>query len=176
MRLFIAIALPDEVVSELARLQKELGMPGLRPAQEFHLTLKFLGEVPETRLEKIRMALRGIRFSPFEGYLSEIGVFPNPNSVRVIWVGVRSDMAGNLQKEIDLSLEQLGFPREKDYKPHLTLHRVSFIKDKQALGSRLAAAKVNPLRFIVEDFRLIESKLTPSGPIYKTIEIFRCSQ
>ena len=173
MRLFIAIELPKEIIEELSRLQKELKQDGLRLVKAFHLTLKFLGEVPDPKLEALKEGLSMIKFKSFDAELSEIGVFPDYDHIRVIWAGVKADQLYSLQKEIELSTERLGFLREKDFKPHLTLARVNFLKDKEALKNKLNSLKINNTKFKVEDFRLIKSTLTPTGPIYEVLGLFK---
>jgi RNA 2',3'-cyclic 3'-phosphodiesterase len=173
MRLFIAIELPKEVVAELMRLQKEIDMFGLRPVKDFHLTLKFLGDVPDSKIEKVKETLRAIRFKPFTAVLSETGVFPNPTYVKVIWAGVKADTILQLQKEIELEFEKMGWGRDKDFKPHLTLARVNFIKDKNALSKKLRNLPVKEIKFDVTEFKLIKSTLTPTGSVYEVQEVFR---
>jgi len=173
MRLFIALELPEEVVAELKRLQAELDLFGLRPVKDFHLTLKFLGDVPEPKIGKIKEILSQTNFKPFEAELSETGVFPNMDFVKVIWAGITGEPILILQKDIDLGLEQLGFGRDNRFKPHLTLARVNFIKDKHALAKKLKSLSVNPIRFKVTEFKLIESTLTPKGPVYEEQGIYK---
>jgi len=175
MRLFIAIELPKEVVEELKRLQAELDLFGLRFVKDFHLTLKFLGDVPEPKIDRIKEILAGIKFSSFEAELSETGVFPEPDYVKVIWAGIKADSILSLQKDIDIGLEKLGFGRDNHFKPHLTLARVNFIKDKAALARKLGSLTVNKLKFEVAEFRLIKSTLTPKGPVYEDQGIYKCS-
>ena len=173
MRLFIAIELPKEVVAELARLQKEIDMFGLRMVKEFHLTLKFLGDVPDSKIEKVKETLRAIKFKSFKAELSETGVFPNPSYVRVVWAGVKADPISTLQKEIELEFEKMGWGRDKDFKPHLTLARVNFVKDKAALSEKLKSLKAKRIQFDVSEFRLIKSTLTPTGPAYEAQETYK---
>jgi 2'-5' RNA ligase len=170
MRLFVAIPLPDEVIAELKRLQSELDMFGLRPVKDFHLTLKFLGDVPYQKLEILRQKLSEVEFKPFGAELSEIGVFPDPTYVRVIWAGIKAEQAYNLQKEIERKLETLGWGREKDFRPHLTIARVNFIKDKSVLNKKLAGLNPKRIKFDVTSFAIINSTLTPNGPLYETIQ------
>jgi RNA 2',3'-cyclic 3'-phosphodiesterase len=173
MRLFIAIELPKEVVAELMRLQKEIDMFGLRPVKDFHLTLKFLGDVPDSKIEKVKETLRAIKFRKFTAELSETGVFPNPDYVKVIWAGVKAETILQLQKEIELEFEKMGWGRDKDFKPHLTLARVNFIKDKNALSKKLRNLQVKEIKFDVGEFKLIKSTLTPTGPEYETQETYK---
>jgi 2'-5' RNA ligase len=121
----------------------------------------------------VKDSLKDIKFKTFKAELSETGVFPNTNYVRLIWAGVKGDTIYSLQKEIEIALEKLGWGREKDFKPHLTLARVNFIKDKQALAQKLASLEVKQIEFEVKDFRLIKSTLTPKGPEYETLETYQ---
>ncbi len=171
MRLFIAIELPEAVAGELKRLQNEIAGPGIRAVKDFHLTLKFLGEVQESQLSRIKKELASIKFNSFGAELTCIGVFPNPDRIRVIWAGLKAEEIYSLQNEIDLALEQL-FSKEQDFHPHLTLARVSFLKDKAALKEKLDFLKPKNLKFDVKEFHLIKSTLTPQGPIYETLETF----
>jgi len=175
MRLFIAIELPKDVVAELARLQKEIDLFGLRQVKEFHLTLKFLGDVPDSKIERVKEALRTVKFKPFRAELSETGVFPNPSYVRVVWAGVKADEILQLQKQIELEFEKLGWGRDKDFKPHLTLARVNFVKDKEALSKKLSSLKAKRIQFEVSEFKLIQSTLTPNGPAYETQASFKAN-
>ena len=169
----MAVELPPEVIEELVRLQKEIRQEGLRLVKDFHLTLKFLGEVSDPKIERIKEKLGEISFGKFEAELSETGIFPNPNYIRVIWAGIKADQIYSLQKAIDSSLEKLGFQRERDFKPHLTLARVDFIKDKVAFKNKLTLLKINNLKFGINEFKLIKSTLTPTGPVYEVLESVR---
>jgi 2'-5' RNA ligase len=173
MRLFVAIPLPEEVIAELKRMQAALDMFGIRHVKDFHLTLKFLGDVPDKKLEILRQKLMEVQFQPFNAELAEIGVFPNKDYIKVIWAGVKAEQVYNLQKEIEHKLETMGWGREKDFKLHLTLARVNFIKDRLALAQKLETLKIKQITFMVTEFQLIKSTLTPQGPIYETQTIFK---
>lgn len=166
MRLFIAIDAPEQIRSHLKSLQQQL--PGtLNLANQFHLTLKFLGEVAPERVETIKKRLETITFQPFTISLQKIGVFPNENHIRIVWVGLEpQEPIIALHQSIDNALTDL-FEQDTRFHPHLTLARVKQIDD--TFKEKLNNLDVNPLSFTVASFKLIESTLTPQGATYKTL-------
>ena len=176
MRLFIAFGVPDDVKEYMAKVQGIIGgdLAGIRwvKKEQMHLTLKFLGEVQPNTADKIKDELRKIRFGPFNVYLSSIGVFPNENCIRVVWVGLEpEDKVIGLQMRIDENLEKL-FKKEKDFKAHITLGRVKYARGKELFFSKLKGIKVEKKKFIVDKFKLMKSTLTAHGPVYETVEEF----
>ncbi len=168
MRLFIAITLSQETREFLSKIR----LPA-RMAREFHLTLRFLGEVPDEKVEKITAALDKINLRNFTFSLSGIGFFPNGKRPRVVWTGiVPPDDVIRLEKMIDDCLAVLGFPREKRYHPHITLARARRGNDPRALANSAMALKIPPLENSVMGFELIKSTLTPDGPIHETLKTF----
>ena len=134
LRLFIAIALPEEAKRALKLAQDELkaGLTGsalrwTRPDQ-YHLTLKFLGDVEDSSVSEIIRALRRScsGFPQLEMRAEGAGVFPNLRRPRVIWAGVRdgAEALTLLQEGIELALEPFAFGREeRDFNGHITLAR-----------------------------------------------------
>ncbi|MCX6711218.1 MAG: RNA 2',3'-cyclic phosphodiesterase [Candidatus Woesearchaeota archaeon] len=173
MRCFVAVDFPKEIIREIANVQANLsGIPGLSLARGFHLTLKFLGEIDEKQLEKVRAALAGVRAAPFEARLSEIGFFPNIKKPRVIWVGAESEGFYSINSAVESALAGLGFKREK-FSSHITLARVKYIGDRTALDSALSKIRIEKMRFSVSSFSLKKSVLAPNGPIYSDIASFQ---
>ncbi|RLG38576.1 RNA 2',3'-cyclic phosphodiesterase [Candidatus Alkanophaga liquidiphilum] len=177
MRSFIAIDLSDELRGEVAGIQKEFQfLKGVKPVkpEQAHLTLKFLGEVPEGRVNALKRALDGVRAASFELRLRGVGVFPNTRRIRVIWVGVEDSAALNtLHAEIEAKLEKLGFKREP-LSPHVTLFRVKSISGGE---KELALKKLEELSdkdfggMHVSEVKLKKSTLTPKGPIYEDVHV-----
>ncbi|MFC1768465.1 RNA 2',3'-cyclic phosphodiesterase [Nanoarchaeota archaeon] len=166
MRLFIALHFDESIKEVQDQIQKENA--GFTFPKDFHLTLKFLGETD--KVDEIKKKLSEIEIDPFEVELSEIGVFPSPQSVRVVWVGVKDgSKILELQKKIEDSLLDF-FPRDERFHPHVTLARVKFVKDKAKLKENLGNVKVGERKFKITDFYLYESKLTPDGPVYSVID------
>ena len=181
MRLFIAISLNSEIQRELSNLQKSLvsskGIRWVKP-QNIHLTLNFLGEVDEQRIslikEAIQRATRGV--SPFSLSFGGLGAFPNLKAPRVIWVGLKSEKeVVSLQQRLEKELSRIGFsPEKRKFQPHLTLGRVKFLENKKEFIKRMQELEQASLssKLRVDKIELIESKLTPQGPIYSLL--YKC--
>jgi RNA 2',3'-cyclic 3'-phosphodiesterase len=176
MRLFIAFSVTEEIKSYLLSLKDNVpkDIAKIRWVSQIHLTLKFLGEVPENKIPLIKEHLSKVRFEEFKIELSPVGFFPNENYIRVIWVGLTpQDRIIELQKKVDFSLSSL-FDKEKDFMPHITLGRVSFIREKEKFVKLLKGIEIKKLSCTVNSFRLIQSTLTPEGPVYQELEEYRC--
>lgn len=173
MRLFIAIDTPEEVHNYFLSIQKQINSYAkINFTKTFHLTLKFLGEVKEENVEKITTLLNEIKFDNFSIKLNKIGLFPNENYIKVVWVGLEpEEPILRLQKGIDNSLKSI-FKEEKNFKPHLTLARVKLVKNKENFIKNLENIKIEQKQFDVSSFKLIKSILTPNGPIYEDVAEF----
>ena len=102
MRTFIAIELPETIKEYLKEIQKELTGIKASFVKDFHLTLKFLGEVSEDKIEKIEEKLKEVNFEPFKVTLSNTGVFPSESYIRVVWVGLEpEDKIIEIQKKVN---------------------------------------------------------------------------
>ena len=177
MRLFIAIEIPEEIKDYLCGIQQEIANSKnkirLVNKGSMHLTLKFLGEVQPPKLDDIKNNLKKITFKPFSVVLDNIGVFPNEGYIRVVGVGLKpEEPVLELQKSIDENLKKL-FKKEEDFKPHLTIARVKYIEDKKQFVDKLKRIKVDNKKIDVNNFKLVKSTLTPNGPIYEDLEVFR---
>jgi 2'-5' RNA ligase len=176
MRTFIAIEIPDEIKKEMAELQRRLKGSGVdagwtRP-EGIHLTLKFLGEVPESRLPEIMAALADAArdINAFRLDVGGVGTFPNPRSARVVWVGVSGEVEklARLQTAVEDAMAGLGFEREKRaFTPHLTLGRIKYIHAREQWVQALESVKDAKLPSIeVKSVSLMKSELKPSGAVY----------
>lgn len=175
MRAFIAIEIPPEVKAALADCRAALSkLPAeaswTRPGN-VHLTLKFLGEVPETSQEKIANAMREAAAvaGGFRLELDKLGAFPNLRRPRVLWAGLRGEVeaAKGLQARLEKTLEGIGFPPEgRSWAPHLTLARLRSVGDARAWAAAVEAQRLPPLGFEVARIVLFRSELLPSGARY----------
>jgi 2'-5' RNA ligase len=142
-----------------------------------HVTLKFLGEVAEEKLEGVRSALRQIRSEQAVALeLLGLGFFPNEKQPRVFWAGMEASAnLKTLAADIDGAMKKLGVPREqRRFSPHLTLARLETRRLPEALRGVIAAnaqREFGSLR--TNEFHLIQSKLRPSGAEYTTLERFQ---
>ncbi len=180
MRLFIGIALPAQVHASLAELTLELASeaPGARWVGEdnFHVTLKFLGQTPEETVPDILASMRraALEVSPFSLRLDRLGMFPSPKRARVIWLGVTDGFEESvaLAGALDRELAPLGYKIEsRPYHPHITLAR---LRDPKPLPQLAAHASEQPppidASVSVPRVTLFQSKLMRSGAQYSVVE------
>jgi RNA 2',3'-cyclic 3'-phosphodiesterase len=180
MRLFVALEISSAVRENLADLLKALR--GVSPQtrwvrpENLHVTLKFIGEVSETKRAAVHRALADVRSEQhvtldFRG----LGFFPNQKHPRVFWAGIEaSPNLKTLAADIDKATEKLGIAREqRPFSPHLTLARFEppRLPEKLRFATQENAARDFGL-FRTSQFQLIESKLKPSGAEYTTLESF----
>ena len=174
MRTFIAVDVPEDLRADLAKLQDKLKeVPTLKAKfvekDNFHLTLKFFGEIPDAQVDQIKEKLHSIKFGKFKANFGKLGVFPSPSYVRVIWISLEpEDKFNELNKLIN---EQINIG-DKKFSSHVTLARVSMIQDKEALQKRLQETKIIGKSFEVSSFKLKKSTLTMKGPIYEDVAMF----
>ena len=179
MRLFVAIDLPQQVISNLERL-----IAHLRPtarirwsrAENLHLTTKFVGEWPQERLEELKAELRGLtQREPIPIEVRELGFFPNSHSPRVFWASVQAPPGlAELARDTDGALSRLGVPAEnRPFSPHLTLARIKEPVPLNGLRQAIAnLASVEFGAFTADRFYLYQSTLTPSGSLYTQLSEF----
>ena len=186
MRLFAALEIPAAVGDNLAALIKEFRelssqVADKRPRwvrpENLHVTLKFIGEVAEAKLEGIGAALSTVQTdAQLELRFHGLGFFPNENRPTVLWTGLdASTSLQTLAGDIDCALATQGIAKEKRaFVPHLTLARF----DSPGLHEKLRVAiQKNSGRdfgsFQAREFHLIESRLKPLGAEYTTLHSFR---
>ncbi len=180
MRAFIAIEVSDEVRDNLLKAQERIGNKAAKikfvERENFHVTLKFLGEIDEATAEEVKKSLAEIakKHKKHRVRVKGVGVFPNPSYVRVIWAGIENDEGIKaIAADVEREMRRLGFKREKDFVAHITIGRVKFVKDKAELAMALKElANEDFGEFEVNAIELKKSTLTPKGPIYETVARF----
>ncbi|MDI6917140.1 MAG: RNA 2',3'-cyclic phosphodiesterase [Thermoplasmatales archaeon] len=177
MRAFISAdigALPGivNVLDELKNIDADLKLvePG-----NVHLTLKFLGEIDENRIDKISEVMEDSikHISPFSIKLRGVGVFPSMSYMRVLWIGLKdAEKLGVIAERLENELSNLGFKKEKrSFSPHATIGRVKSPRNKNILQSFLKENASKDFGEIdVKCIRLKKSVLTPKGPEYSTVK------
>ncbi len=188
LRLFVALAFPDDVRAELRRIAdaiRAFAPNGTRWANVdgMHLTLRFIGSPPPDAApalgEAVVRAAEGI--APFELSLANAGVFPSHSAPRVLWVGVGGalDTLTSLRDSVEDTLASAGIPNdERHFAPHVTLARVNakLSRDEsQALRDAVAALDVRRVAFPVEEVGLYHSDLLPTGAVYTRLASARLS-
>ena len=129
MRLFIALDIPDAIRDRIARFVE--GISGFAPdarwakPESLHLTLKFIGEQPDSAVDQVKQALSTIESSAPEIHFRGYGFFPTAKSARVFWIGMEASAhLATLAATIDDEMAKLGIPKEdRAFSPHLTLAR-----------------------------------------------------
>jgi len=167
MRLFIAIDLNNE--DYFKNIQKQLPDTNATYPKEFHLTLQFLGETPKK--EEIVKELEKIKVKPFRLKTTNIGVFPNEDDIKIVWLSLEpNNILKELQKDVEIKMSYLGFKSEyREFKPHITLARIKFLKYNQSYMKKLREIKFEPREFEIKNIKLIKSTLMHDGPVYETI-------
>ncbi|MDW8315079.1 MAG: RNA 2',3'-cyclic phosphodiesterase [Rhodovarius sp.] len=161
LRLFVALPLPDALRHELAALAS--GIPGARwvPEENYHLTLRFIGEVGHDRAHDVDEALASVRAKPFDLTLSGVGIFERQGRVASLWVGAeRSEGLTRLQAKVEGALCRIGLPPERRrFAPHVTLARTEGADPAKvaAFVMRHNLYRAAPVR--VESFTLFSSHL-----------------
>lgn len=170
LRLFTGIRIPTSLHDRLEAMQS--GVPGAKwvAPENFHITLNFIGDVEENRLEDLHDILAEIGGTPFPVTLSGTGSFGS-KAPKVLWAGLEpSPDLEALQKKIVRRLDRGGFPIDaRKYSPHVTL---AYMRgDQRPNGERLrswleATAPFLAAPFEVSEFSLIESRLGRGGSHY----------
>lgn len=178
LRLFFALWPPEHLRLRLWRSLEPLreSVHGVRwvPPERYHITLRFLGDIPSRSVADLASAARSLeRESPFRATLGDVGTFPRRGSVRVYWVAVRSPAFQRLRELLDAALLTHGFPAGKRrFRPHLTLGRArrpGSTPPPRREGARLACPDADSLSFGVRAIDLVRSELFPTGPRYANI-------
>ena len=181
LRIFIAVPLSDEIKKNLEEVIINLKETGadikcVRP-ENAHLTLRFLGQVEETRIANIKEVmgnvLRDTTF--FDMVLSGVGAFPGKNSPRVVWVGVKTGAEKLLEIHdvLEENLAAAGFEKEtRKYHSHLTLARVKSARSRKVLISWLELNEnLNIGSMRTSEIVLMESRLKREGAEYLPLEV-----
>ncbi|MBN1896630.1 MAG: RNA 2',3'-cyclic phosphodiesterase [Candidatus Aenigmarchaeota archaeon] len=175
-RLFIAVDIPEYIRSTISDFRIPSDAAKIRWVEKdnIHLTLRFLGDTEEKRLDEIVNALRKVEFSPFRCSVSGFGVFPDMHRPRVIWAGITpEDDVIYLHKKIDDALDDPGFQKEM-FTSHITIGRVKIVSDLLKMEKHLheLMEKHFSMAFTVSCFKLKKSTLTPDGPVYEDVMSF----
>ena len=178
MRLFTGLSIPPHVIAPLEGALKQLGeVTGVRwsPAENLHVTLKFIGEWSDARLSELEKALDAMtKPGAFSVAVARFGFLPNPHHPKIFFAGAHADAGlAELAAETDQTLARLGVrPEERPYTPHITLARVGqALPPVLALRERIAelassGAAFDFGSFTAAEFHLYLSKPGPAGSVY----------
>ncbi len=176
MRVFIAAIIPEEIKIEIDKYLKEI-----KPNWEWvkwekynklHVTLKFLGEVEESIVERFKSTIQNLvlAYSPFEMAITGFGGFPNLKNPRVLFIGLSENLELlKLHGEIEERLEVLGFKKEnRRFVPHVTVGRI-----KGRSKSRGIFPVPNNTHFFISQIAVMKSELKPEGSKYTPLSVLR---
>jgi 2'-5' RNA ligase len=173
-RLFVAIRLPQPVRAHLLAIMGGVGGARWQAEDQLHLTLRFIGEVDRHQAADVDAALASILHLPFDIALAGTGSFEHRGQPAILWAGVAPQAPlKTLHKKIDQAIVRTGLEAEgRAYHPHITLARLP--RGAGPIGHFLASGgALSGPSLHVDEFCLYESKLTPAGPVYTTVERYR---
>lgn len=177
IRSFIAIDLGSQIVDQIVALQRTLRDTGadvkLVEAENIHITVRFLGEISLSLVERIGEELKTLRFDTFETSLQGVGVFPDMRRINVVWIGIERNVLElvGLHGQVESRLKKLNIrPDNRGFSPHITIARVKSARNKDKLGEAILAMQDKEFgAFPVDSVKLKKSVLTPKGPVYTTL-------
>jgi RNA 2',3'-cyclic 3'-phosphodiesterase len=169
VRLFVALDLPWEMKERLALLAG--GLPGARwiPSENYHITLRFIGEVPAHRAEEIDHALAGLRTRGFSLSFAGLGMFEKSGRPTSLWAGVeRNPQLDHLRSKVETALQRTGLePERRRFSPHVTLARLDALVPQAKLAAYVQAHnlfRAGPVP--VEHFTLFSSRIGKEQAVY----------
>ena len=169
MRLFVALELPWELRQRVA-LMAGAGIPGARwvPPENYHLTLRFIGEMPGYRAEEIDHGLAALRAPGFAVTLAGVGTFHKGGRSVSLWVGVeRNPALDHLQSKIETALQRCGLePERRRFTPHLTLARLDNAPEVKLAAFVQANNLFRAEPVPIEHFTLFSSRLGKDQAVY----------
>jgi 2'-5' RNA ligase len=169
MRLFVALDLPWTLREQLASLIGA-GIAGARwvSPENYHLTLRFIGEVPGYRAEEIDHTLLALKARSFTLTLAGVGTFERSGKATAIWVGVnRSPELDHLRNKIETALQRCGLePERRKFQPHVTLARLDNVVEAKVAGFVQAHNLFRADPVPVEHFTLFSSRLGKDQSVY----------
>ncbi|MCX8182526.1 MAG: RNA 2',3'-cyclic phosphodiesterase [Candidatus Methanomethyliaceae archaeon] len=176
VRAFLALDISEEVRQNIAKFEREIDLVGadikLVEVENLHVTIKFLGEVDAGMLERVHDMMKRVRGEKFSISVEGVGVFPNWRMIRVVWVGIGKggERVAKIQRELDVGLSEIGFERERDFVPHITVGRVRSPRNRDRLLQLVEKYKEFKFgTFLVDRLVLKKSVLTPKGPVYSNL-------
>ena len=169
MRLFVALDLPWSLREQLSTLA--LGLSGARwvPPQNYHVTLRFIGEVPRHTAEEIDLALASLRGRSFALELCGVGTHEKAGRVTALWVGAaRNQALDHLRAKVETALQRTGLPPERRrFIPHVTLARLNDTAAEPKLASWIQTHNLfRSPPVTVGHFTLFSSQLGRDASVY----------
>lgn len=178
MRCFVAIPLPKRVKRELIDLQQPIKKLRWQKMDQFHLTLKFLGDVSGDNIEALQTELSNIKRPAFSLSLEGFGYFPKGKNPRVLWAGIEENSAlKTLRDKVEKKCVSAGFEaEERPFKPHITLGRMKGASKSEVMEFINQHKQFEISDIPIDKFVLYQSKLHPEGAEYIELKTFRLNK
>ncbi len=178
VRSFVSIDIENpSILSAVTAVTSSLmGLGGdLKPveSENVHLTLKFLGNVSQPKLEQVKSSLGRVGFRPFTMEIKGAGAFPRASRINVVWVGIGEGWSEiqKIYEQTERIFFELGFAREnRNFTPHITIARVKSGRNAREMAEfleRLSEKGFGTCK--IDSVRLKQSMLSRSGPTYSIL-------
>lgn len=173
-RLFIALDLPENRRATLQALQTDVLSARWTPPEQYHLTLRFIGDVSEEDIDTFGRVLDPVPGSTFSLESPGLGVFPSRRTPRVLFADIRrADALMTLQHGIDEALLCAGIDRaDKPFHPHVTVARLKRARPQAVRRYLRDRGDFSLAPFPVSAYYLYQSELTPDGAIHTRLATF----
>jgi 2''-5'' RNA ligase len=178
VRTFIGIFPPPHIQSAIAEIQSSLKIDTSvirwENQNKFHVTMKFLGDVPPEQLHQLQSSLNqnGQSIPRFEITLTNVGCFPAIHTPKIVWIGSSGDeniLFANCFTAVENACVSAGFKKEeRQFHPHMTLGRVKG-KISENLIKKIENTTFEPLQFLCTELLIMKSDLSPSGSAYSQL-------
>ena len=135
----MGISVSNELKQKISSIQENFSDFDIKfvEPENLHFNLRFFREISDQEIETLKQKLEEVikKFEPFDIEMKGLGVFPNKNYIRVVWIGVKEgyNTIISIAESIEDSIESLGFPKEEKFVPHLTLGRIRTARNKMEL-------------------------------------------
>ncbi|SHF86797.1 2'-5' RNA ligase [Caldanaerobius fijiensis DSM 17918] len=173
MRTFIAVHLNQEAIDDLTNMQKYLKGNNVKarytPEDNFHITLKFLGEIEYADIQRIYDALKDkfTDIKPFYIRLNKVGYFPGDKNIRVLWAGVSDKKRGlnALYNVINRELSGIGYSEDKrPFRSHVTIARE--VEKNSEIIKVIKGYKFTSGEFLIDRISLMDSRIDGNKRVY----------
>lgn len=177
LRIFAGLAIPEPQQAHLKMLGG--GLKGARwiEPKNYHITLRFIGEVAPQDMDDIHLALQSVAAAPFEVLINDLGTFGRPP--KSLWAGVRSspdEKIDELFRKIENALVKTGLePERRNFTPHVTLARLRSVSASKVAAYMETRTNIGLEPFIANSFSLFQSHLSAKGADYQQLQIYNLS-
>lgn len=179
LRLFVAIELPESIGRELENActyfkKNNLFIGRCTTSANFHVTIKFLGDVKVRIIEDIDAQLRQVAFTSWDAHLGTLGIFSSEQQMDILFANIVCPPLSFFAQEINKVLMENFGTEQRSFVPHVTLARIKKINDRKIFLNELSRFVFPFLQWKIDSFVLKSSFLTKDGPIYNVLRRYHC--